>query len=226
MIFKPHRIEWKLKPNINLKVQLKIKDNSNLNADNIKEINNQSLILENSVGQDFQESNKNLGASVDCNTNTQSVKDIPCDIVYSDSAVKNTDEDSHLDLSYGHNIVVDGNKVNPNLAQYIKEDPAVLRDSEYENLVGNYSYWHLRKKRADIFLSKNSQFEFIPSLLDFLNKKKVTVLPFDDKVHYLPSDILLLSDEDRVEQGTVFYLSQGKKALWQFLKCELAGKVL
>ena len=234
MIFKPHKVDWKLRPNINLKVQLKIQDTSHLNNDKSKE-SNKDLILEDALSNENTAicenpvKVKDIENELSSKADEQIVNNLPCDFIDTENKYKheqkNIDDKSNEEISDAQGIVVDGNELNPNLEQYIKEDPIVYRDAEYENLAGNYSNWHLRKNRADIFLSKNAQEDFISALLEFLKKKQLKVLPFDNQVHYLPSDILLLSDTVSVEQGSVFYLSKGKRALWHFLKCELGDRV-
>ncbi|MCR5536504.1 MAG: hypothetical protein K6F05_03720 [Succinivibrio sp.] len=76
----------------------------------------------------------------------------------------------------------------------------------------------LRRRRADLFIEQRAEVDFLGSLSEFLAHKQFTVLPYDDTKRYLPTDILLLSAGQVVDAGTVCYLQQGKKAVWEFLK--------
>lgn len=119
---------------------------------------------------------------------------------------------SILNVSSTPQAMVDGVAVDPNLSRFITEDGTVI------NIHAN---WHLRKQRADIYLSPTSKVDYLPALKEFLAKFKLKILAYEPQYHYLPSDILLLDEKDKVEQGTVIYLQQGKRAVWQFLKSNL-----
>ncbi|MGN0902630.1 MAG: hypothetical protein ACI4M9_05025, partial [Succinivibrio sp.] len=83
----------------------------------------------------------------------------------------------------------------------------------------------LRKKRADVYLKIDSKEEYALKLGEFLKSKGLTVIPYDDAVHYLPSDILLIDKEDLVDQGTVIELSCGKRAVYNALLAEFGDRL-
>ena len=94
-----------------------------------------------------------------------------------------------------------------------------------ESLITPIANWHLRKQRADVFIDLNSSVDFVEGLVNFLKSKKVDVKPFDEKVHYLPSDLLLVDQTRLVPQGTVYCLNLGKRYIWDNLKLELGDKL-
>lgn len=131
------------------------------------------------------------------------------------SAENTTDalQSLHVSLNNQDHVlgIVDGIEVPSDLKSLIKEEPAL-----------NLSHpWHLRKKRADLFISLDSKVDYLKSLLNYLNKFNLKILNYDPSVHYLPSDLLVLDADKRVEQGTVVYLNEGKRAVWDFLKVQL-----
>lgn len=85
--------------------------------------------------------------------------------------------------------------------------------------------YRLRQKRADIYINKNASVDFIQSLLDYLLKRGLSVLEYDDSVHYLPSDILLLDKTDLVDAGIVICLQLGKREVYNQLKAEFGDRV-
>ena len=78
--------------------------------------------------------------------------------------------------------------------------------------------YSLRQKRADIFIEKRAQVDFLPALYDFLQQKQFSILPYDDRKRYLPTDVLLLSQGQKIDAGTFCYLQSGKREIWSFLK--------
>ncbi|MBO5565680.1 MAG: hypothetical protein J5934_00480 [Succinivibrio sp.] len=80
--------------------------------------------------------------------------------------------------------------------------------------------YHLRSKRADVFLKKNSSADFVASLETYLKSRGIAVLPYDDSLCYLPSDVLLIDSTDEILQGTAVYLDHGRREVWEFLKKE------
>ena len=85
--------------------------------------------------------------------------------------------------------------------------------------------YKLRKLRADVFINKKSDVDYLEGLVNFLVSKGLDVKDYDDSVHYLPSDVLLLDKTDLVTQGTVYILQAGKKAIWQDLKQEFGDRL-
>ena len=94
-----------------------------------------------------------------------------------------------------------------------------------ESLITPIANWHLRKQKADVFIDLNSSVDFVEGLVNFLKSKKVDVKPFDENVHYLPSDLLLVDQTRLVPQGTVYCLNLGKRYIWDNLKLELGDKL-
>lgn len=95
---------------------------------------------------------------------------------------------------------------------------------------GNLPRWmqlpyKLRSKRADIFVNLKSSADFVTPLVSFLRNKGLDVKEYDDSVHYLPSDILLLDSSDVVDSGTVYVLQNGKKYIWDALQNEFGDKL-
>ena len=102
---------------------------------------------------------------------------------------------------------------------------AVANNAQEESLITPIANWHLRKQRADVFIDLNSSVDFVEGLVNFLKSKKVDVKPFDENVHYLPSDLLLVDQTRLVPQGTVYCLNLGKRYIWDNLKLELGDKL-
>lgn len=87
--------------------------------------------------------------------------------------------------------------------------------------------YRLRKQRADVYINMNLQnrVDYLPALLDWLRRQNFTVLPYDEQVHYLQSDVLLLGRDDLVDAGTVARLEDGKAAVWALLKKEFPDRI-
>ncbi len=83
----------------------------------------------------------------------------------------------------------------------------------------------LRQKRADVYLEKRARVDYLDSLCDFLAARDLSVLPYDDRKRYLPTDVLLLNAGQAVDAGTVCYLQTGKRAVWSFLKQCFPGRL-
>ncbi|MGN0909784.1 MAG: hypothetical protein ACI4NA_09195 [Succinivibrio sp.] len=89
----------------------------------------------------------------------------------------------------------------------------------------SYPGWHLRKKRADVFVDMQSGAQFLKPLCAFLKSRGLSVLGYDPSVHYLPYDVIL-ADKARLHgEGCSAALDGGKAAVWAFLKRALAGRV-
>lgn len=77
--------------------------------------------------------------------------------------------------------------------------------------------YRLREKRADIFIDRQSEVDFVSSLAAFLESKGLKLRDYDDSVHYLPTDVLIVDRECLVKQGTVMYLQDGKRIIYNRL---------
>ena len=89
----------------------------------------------------------------------------------------------------------------------------------------SYSGWHLRKKRADVFVDLQSSAPFIKPLVAFLQSKGLSVLGYDPRLHYLPYDVILADKARLGAEGRSAALDGGKAAVWAFLKRSLAGRI-
>ena len=78
--------------------------------------------------------------------------------------------------------------------------------------------YSLRVRKADVFIEMRSKVDYLPSLVNFLKSRNLSVLPYDDTKHYLPYDVLLLCEGQVYYAGRVVYLEEGKRKVWDFLK--------
>lgn len=89
----------------------------------------------------------------------------------------------------------------------------------------SYPGWHLRKKRADVFVDLQSGTPFLKPLCDYLKSKGLSVLGYDPKLHYLPYDVILADKARLGTEGRCAALDGGKAAVWAFLKRSFAGRL-
>lgn len=85
--------------------------------------------------------------------------------------------------------------------------------------------YRLRPQRADIFIDKKSDADFVESLAEFLQSKGLKVRDYDNSVHYLPSDVLIVDRQCLVRQGIVMYLQDGKRCIYNKLLELFPGKL-
>ncbi len=103
--------------------------------------------------------------------------------------------------------------------------PPAFGDPSGDPSAPSYPGWHLRKKRADVFVDLQSGVPFLKPLCDYLKSKGLSVLGYDQGLHYLPYDVLL-ADKARLHgEGRSAALDGGKAAVWVFLKREFAGRL-
>ncbi len=121
-------------------------------------------------------------------------------------------EESHLYNPSAESAVVDGNAVTT----------AAVASSQPRWMSLPY---RLRQFRADVFVDFTSGVDFVESLASYLKKCGLTVRAYDDSVHYLPSDILLLDKSSYTDAGTVYILQQGKRYIFDALKSEFKDKL-
>lgn len=114
--------------------------------------------------------------------------------------------------------MVDGVLVNSELKRFIVEE-------NLENQSNNNS-WRLRPQRADVFVSLDSKVDYLAQFIQYLEKCSFDIKSYESKYHYLPSDLLILDDKEKPEQGHVVYLQQGKGAVWEFLKKYIPEKLI
>ena len=123
--------------------------------------------------------------------------------------------------------LVDGRPVGAGLERLIREDPPALPGSGApESGAGapGPGVRRLRPRRADLFVKLGSSCGYLGALLDFLNSRRLKIEPFDPRWEYLPSD-LILCDDETPEHGLYLSLARGKRAVWEFLKAELGGRL-
>ena len=85
--------------------------------------------------------------------------------------------------------------------------------------------WHLRKKRADIYIEEDENIPYLAGLKSFLTSKGITLLAFDTNLHYLPYDLILLRKAHYQHEGQCAFLDDGKAAIWSFLQQHLKKRL-
>ncbi len=85
--------------------------------------------------------------------------------------------------------------------------------------------WHLRKKRADIYIEDDASVPYLAGLKGFLKSKGISLLPFNLELHYLPYDLILLNKVHYKNEGTCAFLDDGKASIWAFLQQHFKGKL-
>ncbi len=85
--------------------------------------------------------------------------------------------------------------------------------------------WHLRKKRADIYIEDDASVPYLAGLKEFLKSKGISSLPFNAELHYLPYDILLLNKAHYQNEGICAFLDEGKASIWAFLQHHFKGRI-
>ncbi len=90
-----------------------------------------------------------------------------------------------------------------------------------------YPNWHLRKKRADLYIDEASQAAYLQKLEAFVRQKGLSVQPYDRALHYLPYDCILC-DRARAPvsgEGRCAFLDDGREAVWIFLKQRFGARL-
>ncbi len=85
--------------------------------------------------------------------------------------------------------------------------------------------WHLRKKRADIYIEDDASVPYLSGLKGFLKAKGISCLPFNAELHYLPYDILLINKAHYQNEGICAFLDGGKASIWAFLQQHFKGRI-
>lgn len=85
--------------------------------------------------------------------------------------------------------------------------------------------WHLRKKRADVYVDMQSECPFLSPMVEFLKGKGLSVLPLEPGCHYLAYEVILCDGARAPQEGRVGILDQGKGAVWALLKRNFASKL-
>lgn len=221
MAFKDTKVIWKLKDNIDMPYACK-DDTENTEVTAAQQPNIVSFVEQSDTKiQDQAVSALNTAS----NNEVISVPENTSDSVKtsSDTNSKNTAQSEPLSVVPTDNLnmmsnvattapVINGQSVNLNVDS--------SRLPKWRSLP-----YRLRQKRADIYINKNASVDFTQSLLDYLIKRGLNVLEYDDSVHYLPSDVLLLDKTDLVDAGIVICLQLGKREVYNQLKAEFGDRV-
>lgn len=80
------------------------------------------------------------------------------------------------------------------------------------------SNWHLRKKKADLFIEDLASITYLDGLKKFLTSKGINWQHFDPTLHYLPYDLMLITRASFKKEGECAFLDAGKANVWKFLK--------
>ena len=105
----------------------------------------------------------------------------------------------------------------------VQTENQLKNDSDHLQLPQRLN-WHLRKKRADLFIDMQSAAPFLADLKKFLQSKGISVLPYDQNMHYLPYDLLLCDSTRAPLEGKYCCLNGEKRSVWEFLKKNFKGK--
>ncbi len=208
MIFKEEFIEWHLRS----KDKLKINPQPFLDENSAEALLDNQLLEKQDSSKSFKENNSVLAENESIN------------IINSSNKIQDHIEDPlilnvSLQNQPSNKPMVDGVLVNSELQRFIVED-------HFENQNVNSNCWHLRPKRADVFISFDSKVDYLAQFLQYLEKCGFDIKNYDPRYHYLPSDLLILDDKEKPEQGHVVYLQQGKSAVWEFLKKYIPEKLI
>lgn len=85
--------------------------------------------------------------------------------------------------------------------------------------------WHLRKKKADVYVDMQSECPFLTPMVDFLKGKGLSVLPLEPGCHYLAYEMILCDGARAPTEGRIGILEQGKGAIWALLKRNFASRL-
>lgn len=211
MVFKQQRTVWKLKKN-----ELKEPNDSFHSDPSIPHLSNLA-----------DEASAAPNADVGQNTSSEpTIEHVSQDEDSYTTALKESSVGDKSQSTYECRVPLSKAFFNPNLTapvvdgESIALEPKGAEKANWRNLP-----YRLRNKRADIFVDLNSKVEYLPSLLAFLKTKQFDVKPYDDTVHYLPSDILLVDETTLVDAGTLLVLQKGKRYIWEELKKEFGTRL-
>ncbi|MBQ9274469.1 MAG: hypothetical protein IJ228_06600 [Succinivibrio sp.] len=87
-----------------------------------------------------------------------------------------------------------------------------------------YNRYRLRPKSAQVFISEGTRADFVPKLKEYLLGAGLKVLPYDPAFAYLPHEVLLVERTEQPLQGTVGYLDEGRRSIWQLLQRQFPEK--
>lgn len=221
MAFKDTKVIWKLKGNIDMPYACK-DDTANTVVTEAKQPNNAS---------DAELTDTKIQAQVVSVSNTTSNNEVIAVPQKTSDSIKTSSDTNNKNTSQSEPVCVvpsDNLNMMSNVATTV---PVINGQSVNLNVDSSrLPKWRslpyrLRQKRADIYINKNASVDFAQSLCDYLLKRGFSVLEYDESVHYLPSDVLLLDKTDLVDAGIVICLQLGKREVYNQLKAEFGDRV-
>ena len=221
MAFKDTKVIWKLKDNIDMPYACK-DDSANTQV---------TAAVQPNIVSDVEQSDTKIQAQVLSASNTASNNEVIAAVENTSDSVKTSSDTNNTNTAQSESLCVvptDNLNMMSNVATTV---PVINGQSVNLNVDSKrLPRWRslpyrLRQKRADIYINKNASVDFTQSLLDYLLKRGLSVLEYDDSVHYLPSDVLLLDKTDLVDAGIVICLQLGKREVYNQLKAEFGDRV-
>ena len=221
MAFKDTKVIWKLKDNIDMPYACK-DDSANTQV---------TAAVQPNIVSDVEQSDTKIQAQVLSASNTASNNEVIAAVENTSDSVKTSSDTNNTNTAQSESLCVVPTD-NLNMMSNVATTAPVINGQSVNLNVDSKRLprwrslpYRLRQKRADIYINKNASVDFTQSLLDYLIKRGLNVLEYDDSVHYLPSDILLLDKTDLVDAGIVICLQLGKREVYNQLKAEFGDRV-
>lgn len=221
MAFKDTKVIWKLKDNIDMPYACK-DDSANTQV---------TAAVQPNIVSDVEQSDTKIQAQVLSASNTASNNEVIAAVENTSDSVKTSSDTNNTNTAQSESLCVVPTD-NLNMMSNVATTAPVINGQSVNLNVDSKRLprwrslpYRLRQKRADIYINKNASVDFTQSLLDYLLKRGLSVLEYDDSVHYLPSDVLLLDKADLVDAGIVICLQLGKREVYNQLKAEFGDRV-
>lgn len=221
MAFKDTKVIWKLKDNIDMPYACK-DDSANTQV---------TAAVQPNIVSDVEQSDAKIQAQVLSASNTASNNEVIAVVENTSDSVKTSSDTNNTNTAQSEPLCVVPTD-NLNMMSNVATTAPVINGQSVNLNVDSKRLprwrslpYRLRQKRADIYINKNASVDFTQSLLDYLLKRGLSVLEYDDSVHYLPSDVLLLDKTDLVDAGIVICLQLGKREVYNQLKAEFGDRV-
>lgn len=221
MAFKDTKVIWKLKDNIDMPYACK-DDSANTQV---------TAAVQPNIVSDVEQSDTKIQAQVLSASNTASNNEVIAAVENTSDSVKTSSDTNNTNTAQSESLCVVPTD-NLNMMSNVATTAPVINGQSVNLNVDSKRLprwrslpYRLRQKRADIYINKNASVDFTQSLLDYLLKRGLSVLEYDDSVHYLPSDVLLLDKTDLVDAGIVICLQLGKREVYNQLKAEFGDRV-
>ena len=221
MAFKDTKVIWKLKDNIDMPYACK-DDSANTQV---------TAAVQPNIVSDVEQSDTKIQAQVLSASNTASNNEVIAAVENTSDSVKTSSDTNNTNTAQSESLCVVPTD-NLNMMSNVATTAPVINGQSVNLNVDSKRLprwrslpYRLRQKRADIYINKNASVDFTQSLLDYLLKRGLSVLEYDDSVHYLPSDLLLLDKTDLEDAGIVICLQLGKREVYNQLKAEFGDRV-